>query len=687
MRVPLRIAFIGTGRMALNHLHAVRQLAGSAVVVGVFDRAADRAAEFAAAARTLAYSSIDDLFAEACPDIVHICTPPAAHFESARAVLERGAHVYIEKPFSLTTRDAHALLELAESKGLLISAGHQLLRDPAFEAVMAGARDLGSIVQIDSHFAFRPAGAAGQSCSPRALAEQAIDVLPHPLYTLVAALERFTPANEPINIVWQHAEPGSLHAILTAGPLVGRLSISLVARPVASTLTIVGTGGSLTCDFVRSIVIGAGNTGVEALEKIANPIIEASQLIARTVQSLFRRLRRGAYPGLAELIAAFYGAVAHGDRSPVAPDHLIRVTELFESLVQHMHEAVRLSKPRRQTVAHFDAERPVVVTGARGFLGSAITRALVPVTGVSRTPDFDDLNVRQWISADLHHGLPPGALAGVQMVVHAAAETAGGYGAHQRNSVDATRRLLHSMHADGVTKLVLVSSLSVLRPPRTPWERQDERTPRPANPRQLGAYTWGKSLQEAVVEHEAAPLGIATRIIRPGALIDLANVELPGLMGRRLVGRWHLGLGRPDLPIAVCDVEQCAEAIAWCVTHFDEAPPVVNLFDPALTTRRLLIERLRLQGWNGRFVWVPISLVAAGISAARAAYAFAQGRLPERCASFAILRPRHYDSRLAASILGAARASGVAQFLPHQHAPIPLHGVASAQRFLNEVTR
>ena len=687
MRVPLRIGFIGTGRMAFNHLHAVRQLADSATVVGVFDRAADRAAEFAATAGTAAYSSIDDLFAEACPDIVHICTPPAAHFESARSVLERGAHVYVEKPFALTTHDARALIELAESKGLLISAGHQLLRDPAFEAVMAGARDLGSIVQIDSHFAFKPAGAAGHRWSAGVLAEQAIDVLPHPLYTLVAALERFKPANAPIIVAWQHADPGELHAVLTAGHLIGRLSISLRARPVASTLTVIGTGGSLTCDFVRSIVVGAGNTGTEALEKISNPIIEAAQIVTRTTTSLFRRLRRGPYPGLAELIEAFYRAVATGDCSPVAPEHLMRVTALFESLVEHIHEAVRRPEPVPRAAARFDAERPVIVTGARGFLGSAIARVLTPVKGISRTPDVGNPNVREWIAADLNTGLRPGALADADVVVHAAAETAGGYAAHERNSIGGTRQLLQAMHADGVTKLVLVSSLSVLRPPRTPWERQDEQTPRPTNPRPLGAYTWGKSLQEALVEREAAALGIATRIIRPGALVDYAHPELPGLMGRRLVGRWHLGLGRPDLPIAVCDVEQCAEAIAWCATHFDEAPPILNLFDPALTTRRLLIEHLRLQGWSGRFIWVPISVIAAGISAARAAHALAHGRLPERCASFSILRPRKYDCRLAASILDAARASRVAQFVPQHPSPIPLHAVSSAQPFLNEVTR
>jgi predicted dehydrogenase/nucleoside-diphosphate-sugar epimerase len=680
MRVPLRIAFIGTGRMALNHLHAVAQLPHASTVVGVFDRAADRAAEFAAAAGTTAYASVDDLFAEACPDIVHICTPPAAHFEAARGVLERGAHVYVEKPFALSTRDACELIELARSKGLLISAGHQLLHDPAFETLMARAGELGSIVQIDSHFAFRPAGALGERASARVLAEQAIDVLPHPLYTLVAGLERFAPATSPISLAWTHADAADLHAILNAGPLVGRLSISLRARPVASTLTLVGTAGSLTCDFVRSMVIGAGNPGTEALEKISNPIIEAGQLVTRTTTSLYRRLRRGAYPGLLELIEAFYRAVSNGSPSPVAPEHLVRVTELFEALVERIHEAVTRTEPVAPAIRRFDAGRSVVVTGARGFLGSAIARTLGPVTGISRTPDVDNPNVSTWIAADLSSALRPGSLAGADVVVHAAAETAGGYDAHQRNSIDATRNLLHAMRADGVSKLVLVSSLSVIRPPRTPWERQDEQTPRPSNPRPLGAYTWGKAQQESLVEREAAALGIATRIIRPGALVDYANPELPGLMGRRLVGSWHLGLGRPDLPIAVCDVEQCAEAIAWCATHFDEAPPVVNLFDPALTTRRQLIERLRSQGWNGRFVWVPISVIAVGISAARAAFALADGRLPERCASWSILRPRRYDSRLASVILDATRRDSAApQFAMPLHVPMPLHQVASAQ--------
>jgi nucleoside-diphosphate-sugar epimerase len=130
-------------------------------------------------------------------------------------------------------------------------------------------------------------------------------------------------------------------------------------------------------------------------------------------------------------------------------------------------------------------------------------------------PNLDDPNVHEWVAADLGDGVSTAALTGADVVVHAAAETAGNFAAHQRNTIDATRHLLHAMHEAGVARLVLVSSLSVLRPPRTPWECQDEHTPRPDDPERFGPYVWGKSRQEELVERGGAGARIAVRIIRP----------------------------------------------------------------------------------------------------------------------------------------------------------------------------
>jgi nucleoside-diphosphate-sugar epimerase len=385
--------------------------------------------------------------------------------------------------------------------------------------------------------------------------------------------------------------------------------------------------------------------------------------MVRTARSVGRRALTGvSYPGLAELIGAFYEAIDRGGPSPVSPRHLLRVTAILEQLIARVEASTAPATspagapaPAPASVPHREPAPLVVVTGARGFLGGEVARALDRVRGIGRAANTGDPHVHEWVVADMSRGVSPEALAGADVVVHAAAETAGDFAAHQRNTIDATRHLLRAMHEAGVPRLVLVSSLSVLRPPRTPWERQNEQTPRPDDPVRFGPYVWGKSLQEALVEREAPALGIAVRIIRPGALVDGGDPSLPGLMGRHLFGRWHLGLGRSRLPIAVCDVGRCAEAIAWCATHFDEAPPIINLFEPDVTTRGAFLRRLRAQGWEGRVLWVPISAISFAVVAARTGQAILRGRMPVRLAAWSVLKPRRYDSHIAAKVLSACR--------------------------------
>ena len=676
-RTPIRVAFVGAGRMACLHLQALRRVRAPHVVAAVCDTSASAAREFAALAGAAAYTSLADLLREAKPQLVHVCTPAGTHFEPAREALVAGAHVYVEKPFVETPREARELLQLAERRGLLLCAGHQQLRDPAYRALVRRVPELGPVAQVDSHFAFRPVGMNPERAGPRALAAQLLDVLPHPLYTLIAALEAVTPDPSAIELAALVGGPADLQAVIQATDVYGRLSVSLRARPVASTLTVAGAGGALTADFIRSSVVGAANPGTGPLEKAANPLLEGWQMAARGAGGVIRRVAHGGnYPGLAELIGDFYEAVIGGAPSPLAPDHLQRVVLIYDELAAHVRGAAERAAVQRDAPREPRVGAPLaVVTGARGFFGREITRALVRrgyrVRGISRSPDTEDPHVHEWHALDLSGAVPQQAFAGATVVVHAAVDTSGGYDGHQRNTIDATRNVLRGMHAAGVARLVCVSSLSVLRPPKTPWERQDERTPlaRPGA-RELGPYTWGKCEAERLVADDAAGLGIDTRILRPAALVDWSKPEVPGLVGRRLFGRWHLGFGRPDLPFAVCEVGRAAAVVAWCAERFDEAPPIVNLIDDGITTRRRLIESFRARGWRGRIVWLPISLVAGLLTVVRTAVALAHFRRPQRLAVWSVLRARRYDTSIAASALQAANpASPDALHDSHNHTP------------------
>lgn len=120
----LRIAIIGCGKIADQHVFACRRISGCQVVA-LCDREALMAGQlgerFAIAA---CFADAAEMLRAAKPDVVHITTPPQGHFALARQCLESGSHVYLEKPFTVTAPEAEELIRLAESRGLKITAGH-----------------------------------------------------------------------------------------------------------------------------------------------------------------------------------------------------------------------------------------------------------------------------------------------------------------------------------------------------------------------------------------------------------------------------------------------------------------------------------------------------------------------------------------------------------------------------------
>src|SRR3990172_13121124 len=68
-----------------------------------------------------------ELLTSAQIDAIAIVTPVWTHFELAKAALENGKHVFVEKPFTATSHQAEELIELAERKNLKIMVDHTFL--------------------------------------------------------------------------------------------------------------------------------------------------------------------------------------------------------------------------------------------------------------------------------------------------------------------------------------------------------------------------------------------------------------------------------------------------------------------------------------------------------------------------------------------------------------------------------
>jgi predicted dehydrogenase len=85
-------------------------------------------------------------------DAVAVITPVWTHFELAKRALENGKHVFVEKPFTSTTRQAEELIELAERKHLKIMVDHTFLFTGAVRKIRQLVDDgtLGSLYYFDS---------------------------------------------------------------------------------------------------------------------------------------------------------------------------------------------------------------------------------------------------------------------------------------------------------------------------------------------------------------------------------------------------------------------------------------------------------------------------------------------------------------------------------------------------------
>jgi predicted dehydrogenase len=85
-------------------------------------------------------------------DAVAVVSPVWTHYELAKAALENGKHVFVEKPFTSTSAQGEELINLAERKNLTIMVDHTFLFTGAVKKIKQLVDDgaLGSLYYYDS---------------------------------------------------------------------------------------------------------------------------------------------------------------------------------------------------------------------------------------------------------------------------------------------------------------------------------------------------------------------------------------------------------------------------------------------------------------------------------------------------------------------------------------------------------
>src|ERR1700730_15896601 len=148
----IRIGVIGYGYWGPNVVRNFHTHDDSEVVL-VCDKRPKAEARLKRAHPSIAFTTEPfDVLKSPNIDLVAVVTPVWTHYEIAKAALENGKHVFVEKPFTSSSAQASELIELAARKNLKIMVDHTFLFTGAVRKIreLTETGALGDLYYYDS---------------------------------------------------------------------------------------------------------------------------------------------------------------------------------------------------------------------------------------------------------------------------------------------------------------------------------------------------------------------------------------------------------------------------------------------------------------------------------------------------------------------------------------------------------
>lgn len=145
-----RVAILGAGGIAETHAAIIKSIPGLDLCA-VCDPVHDKAARFGRKHGIPAvYGALDRMLQERRPDVVHVSTPPPAHAATATACLEAGAHVFVEKPFCVSSEECRRVASAAVRSKCQVGVNHNLAFHPAVRRAISAVeqRTLGGLEHV-----------------------------------------------------------------------------------------------------------------------------------------------------------------------------------------------------------------------------------------------------------------------------------------------------------------------------------------------------------------------------------------------------------------------------------------------------------------------------------------------------------------------------------------------------------
>ncbi len=128
----LKVGVLGAGHLGKIHLKLLNQ-SNKYNLIGFYDPIKENAKKVEKEFGYKSFETVKELIDAV--DVVDIVTPTLSHFDCAKEAIEKGKHIFIEKPITKTVEEANILVALSKLHNVKGQVGHVERFNPAFTAV------------------------------------------------------------------------------------------------------------------------------------------------------------------------------------------------------------------------------------------------------------------------------------------------------------------------------------------------------------------------------------------------------------------------------------------------------------------------------------------------------------------------------------------------------------------------
>jgi predicted dehydrogenase len=282
------------------------------------------------------------------PQVVHLTTPPHTHKSLAIQCLQAGAHVYVEKPFTVDAAEAEEIVAMAEGLGLLVCVGHDQLFDPAWQECRrrVARGDIGDVIHIDALQGYDLDGPFGRLMKeepdhwihrlPGGVFQNSIS---HSLTRILDFMPDSLPRLHACQFSRQSDQPftSELRVSLFGATCTGTLIFSSAARPIQKIARVLGTRSGVEVDLDARTLATYGAASLPGpfgkLQLSWRSVMESWQNFGTNLGRLCRSDLHF-FEGMHTLFERFYSVISTGGQSPVSHTEAIRVTRLMDLIFE-----------------------------------------------------------------------------------------------------------------------------------------------------------------------------------------------------------------------------------------------------------------------------------------------------------------------------------------------------------------